>query len=700
MTQNTAPAAEKWTQPRAPASQHHRRYLMCRPEHFTVSYTINPWMEPANPTDTAVAVRQWQDLYDTYIALGHEVELIDPIEGLPDMVYTANGGFLIDGVAYGAKFRFQERAGEAGRSSTGSAPTASTVVEPVEVNEGEGDFLLVGDTILAGTGFRSTGDSHREIGEVFGKEVVSLTLIDPRFYHLDTAIAVLDPVEGVANGVPSGRTSPTCRRRSTRAARRSSPSATPTRSTSPTKTARSSASTRPATGSTSSSRRARRASRRSCASAATTRCSSTCPSSCSAAAASSAAPSSCAERCHDHAADARRQHVGHHHRRRRARRAQLPPAARRDRARRGRVGHRRRGQALPRPALRVLGAQLRPRASGDPRRRAGAARPPHAHQPRVPQRPARRLRRGARRAVRQGPRPADEHRRRGGRDRHQGRPRVGLPRQGHRPGPRRRSSSRTATSTAARPRSSASATTRRRATTSDRSRPGSSPVPFGDAAALEAAIDDEHRRRAHRADPGRGRRRPAARGIPARGARDLHSATTCCSSPTRSSPASAAWARRSRATAKASCPTSICSARRWAAASCPLSAVVANRDVLGVIRPGEHGSTFGGNPLAAAVGTPRRRDAADRRVPAPRRGPRRAPRGEARELIGHGVTAVRVAGLWAGRRHRPGAGHGPRGRRAAARTRRARQGHARPDHPHRAAARRSARPSWTGPSSS
>ena len=76
-----------------------RRYLMCRPEHFTVSYTINPWMEPAKPTDTAKAVAQWQVLYDTYLELGHEVELIDPAEGLPDMVYTANGGFIIDGIA-------------------------------------------------------------------------------------------------------------------------------------------------------------------------------------------------------------------------------------------------------------------------------------------------------------------------------------------------------------------------------------------------------------------------------------------------------------------------------------------------------------------------------------------------------------------------------------------------------------------------
>src|SRR5918994_6089005 len=110
-TQNTADTLEFAGVTR---TQHRRRYLMCRPEHFTVSYTINPWMVPANPTDTALAVRQWQDLYDTYVALGHEIELIDPVDGLPDMVYTANGGFLIDGIAYGPKFRFQERAGQAG----------------------------------------------------------------------------------------------------------------------------------------------------------------------------------------------------------------------------------------------------------------------------------------------------------------------------------------------------------------------------------------------------------------------------------------------------------------------------------------------------------------------------------------------------------------------------------------------------------
>lgn len=176
--------------------QQHRRYLMCRPEYFTVSYEINPWMHKADPTDTSKAVRQWQSLYDTYLELGHEIELIDPIPGLPDMVYTANGGFIIDGTALGVKFSVDERRGEERPFMDRFAQLGFEVVEPVAAQEGEGDILLAGDTILAGYGFRSSIESHREISEVFGREVVSLKLIDPRFYHLDTAISVLDPVEG------------------------------------------------------------------------------------------------------------------------------------------------------------------------------------------------------------------------------------------------------------------------------------------------------------------------------------------------------------------------------------------------------------------------------------------------------------------------------------------------------------------------
>ncbi len=176
-----------------------RRYLMCRPEHFTVAYRINPWMHPEDPTDTAVALAQWQRLHDAYIDLGHTVELIDPVAGLPDMVYSANGGFTLDGVAYTARFTHPERQPEGPAYGDWFRDHGFRVHEAREVNEGEGDLLLVGDVILAGTGFRTSLESHAELAAVTGREVVSLRLVDPRFYHLDTALAVLDPEGADAN---------------------------------------------------------------------------------------------------------------------------------------------------------------------------------------------------------------------------------------------------------------------------------------------------------------------------------------------------------------------------------------------------------------------------------------------------------------------------------------------------------------------
>ncbi len=170
-----------------------RSVLMCRPEHFTVSYRINPWMHPDIPTDTALAVSQWKVLYKTYLDLGFDVNLVDPVDGLPDMVYAANGGFVIDNIAYGASFTYPERQPEGPAYMDWFTEQGFDVRVPVEVNEGEGDFLLVDGVILAGTGFRTASKSHEEVAAIFGREVVSLTLINPSFYHLDTALAVLDP---------------------------------------------------------------------------------------------------------------------------------------------------------------------------------------------------------------------------------------------------------------------------------------------------------------------------------------------------------------------------------------------------------------------------------------------------------------------------------------------------------------------------
>nr|WP_093335686.1 dimethylargininase [Pseudonocardia ammonioxydans] len=172
------------------------KLLMCRPDHFTVSYRINPWMRPDQPTDNALALRQWSNLHAAYRDLGFDVRLIDPLPGLPDMVYAANGGTVVDGIALTARFRYAERAAEGPAYAAWFRAAGLAVHEADAVNEGEGDLLLVGDTIYAGSGFRTDPAAHAEAARVLGREVVGLRLVDPRYYHLDTAFAVLDPAGG------------------------------------------------------------------------------------------------------------------------------------------------------------------------------------------------------------------------------------------------------------------------------------------------------------------------------------------------------------------------------------------------------------------------------------------------------------------------------------------------------------------------
>ncbi|MFI1655663.1 dimethylargininase [Streptomyces sp. NPDC020472] len=178
--------------PRTPSP---RRYLMCPPTHFAVTYSINPWMDPTKPVDLSLALAQWEDLRDRYRSLGHTVELLEPDPALPDMVFAANGATVVGGRVLGAKFAHPERAREADAHLAWFRRNGwadDDVRVPEHVNEGEGDFAVTASWILAGRGFRSSPLSHDEAQEFFGRPVIGLELVDPRYYHLDTALCVLD----------------------------------------------------------------------------------------------------------------------------------------------------------------------------------------------------------------------------------------------------------------------------------------------------------------------------------------------------------------------------------------------------------------------------------------------------------------------------------------------------------------------------
>lgn len=171
-----------------------KRVLMCPPTFFDVEYEINPWMHIGNPVQPELARRQWQALYGIYAdCLGWDVALIEPVSGLPDMVFTANGGLVIGGKVVLPQFRQPERQGETAYFERWFRDNSFVdLVRPAHDFEGEGDALLWRDVLFAGYPWRSDKPSHEELAKAFDIEVVGLQLIDARFYHLDTAFAVID----------------------------------------------------------------------------------------------------------------------------------------------------------------------------------------------------------------------------------------------------------------------------------------------------------------------------------------------------------------------------------------------------------------------------------------------------------------------------------------------------------------------------
>ncbi len=171
------------------------RLLMCPPDHYGIRYVINPWMEGhVGRVNAARARAQWDVLHNTLAALTR-VELLRPTPELPDLVFTANAGLVLDGTVVPAAFRVPERKGEEATNAEAFQKLRFNLEElgPDQPFEGEGDALFQpGEPLLwAGYGVRSSIEAHPALTKIFGVEVVSLRLMDPRFYHLDTCFLPL-----------------------------------------------------------------------------------------------------------------------------------------------------------------------------------------------------------------------------------------------------------------------------------------------------------------------------------------------------------------------------------------------------------------------------------------------------------------------------------------------------------------------------
>lgn len=169
------------------------RILMCAPHHYDVDYVINPWMEGnIHRSSRERAEAQWTGLYQV-LKDQAQVELVEPQKGWPDMVFTANAGLVLDKTVVLSRFFHPERQGEEPHFQAWFEAQGFTVqVLPEGLPfEGAGDALFDrgGHWLWAGYGFRSELDSHPYLARWLDVEVLSLRLVDQRFYHWIPAFA-------------------------------------------------------------------------------------------------------------------------------------------------------------------------------------------------------------------------------------------------------------------------------------------------------------------------------------------------------------------------------------------------------------------------------------------------------------------------------------------------------------------------------
>lgn len=169
------------------------RILMCPPDYYGIEYEINPWMDRRVGSDHDESSRQWTVLHETLLELGVTIECIEPVRGLPDLVFTANAGLVFHDLFLSSRFRYGVRQGETPhfeRWAAGHGFRVESLPEGMYF-EGAGDALFCGETLFAGYRFRSDARSHQWVGERLGVQVLPLELVDPRFYHLDTCFCPL-----------------------------------------------------------------------------------------------------------------------------------------------------------------------------------------------------------------------------------------------------------------------------------------------------------------------------------------------------------------------------------------------------------------------------------------------------------------------------------------------------------------------------
>ena len=181
-----------------------KHLLVCEPRYFGVAYEINPYMRMEVRPDVVAAERQFRALVAILEDVGASMEYLLPVEGLPDLVFTANAG-LVDGRRFvPSRFRHRERKGETPINVAWFRQRGYSIEELPgdEPFEGAGDALPFGSppVVVAAYRHRSSIRVHSALGSLLGAPVRSIELVDERFYHLDLAFCPIDDRRAMVAG--------------------------------------------------------------------------------------------------------------------------------------------------------------------------------------------------------------------------------------------------------------------------------------------------------------------------------------------------------------------------------------------------------------------------------------------------------------------------------------------------------------------
>tara|TARA_B100000131_G_scaffold321231_1_gene371362 strand:+ start:4482 stop:5264 length:783 start_codon:yes stop_codon:yes gene_type:complete len=168
------------------------KVLLCKPSFYDVTYSINPWMKD-DSVNKVLALKQWNQMRTLLGTFDIDIKFIEQIDGLPDMVFTANAGVVYENKVAISNFKHKQRRRESSHYKDWFLKNNYEVIDvPKKFSfEGCGDVVIHNGNLIGGYGFRTDLKALKYVSKKLDLNLIYLKLLDPNFYHLDTCFSII-----------------------------------------------------------------------------------------------------------------------------------------------------------------------------------------------------------------------------------------------------------------------------------------------------------------------------------------------------------------------------------------------------------------------------------------------------------------------------------------------------------------------------